>query len=83
MRNYEIMFIVKTTIEEEAVKKTIADLKAIITDGEHEIIDQLGMVEKSINAPIKKQELVERFSKLNDTPFVLNDIDCFIFIKLC
>ncbi len=50
-------------------------LKAMITDGEHEIINQLGMVEKSINAPIKKQELVERFSKLNDTPFVLNDIE--------
>ena len=47
----------------------------MITDGEHEIINQLGMVEKSINAPIKKQELVERFSKLNDTPFVLNDIE--------
>ena len=40
MNKYEIMFIVKTTIEEEAVKKTIADSKKIITDLKGEILEE-------------------------------------------
>ena len=38
MDNYEIMFIVKNTIEDEAVNKEAEALKAIITTGKGKII---------------------------------------------
>ena len=55
MNKYEIMFIVKTTIEEEAVKKTIADLKAIITDLKGEIVEEKDMGQKKLAYPINKE----------------------------
>ena len=55
MNKYEIMFIVKTTIEEEAVKKTIADLKAIITDLKGEIVEEKDMGRKKLAYPINKE----------------------------
>ncbi len=55
MNKYEIMFIVKTTIEEEAVKKTIADLKSIITDLKGEIIEEKDMGQKKLAYPINKE----------------------------
>ncbi len=49
-------------------------LKATIKDDKNIITEQLGQVEISKNCPISKSELVDRFSKLNDTPFILKDI---------
>ena len=32
MKNYEVMFIVKTTLEEAAVKNVVESLKSVVTD---------------------------------------------------
>lgn len=50
-------------------------LKATISDFEHTITKSLGMVTASIKCPIKKEEIVERFSRLNETIFRLIDIE--------
>ena len=49
-------------------------LKAIISDGNYEIAEEIGMVEKSINSPVLKKEIIARFSRLNETIFSLKDI---------
>ncbi len=55
MTNYEIMFIVKTTIEAEKQKKTIEAMKKIITDGKGKIVETKEMGEKKLAYPIKKE----------------------------
>jgi len=55
MTNYEIMFIVKTTIESEKQKKTIDAMKKIITDGKGKIVETKDMGEKKLAYPIKKE----------------------------
>jgi len=55
MNKYEIMFIVKTTIEEEAVKKVIADSKKIITDLKGEILEEKDMGQRKLAYPINKE----------------------------
>jgi len=55
MTNYEIMFIVKTTIEAEKQKKTIDAMKKIITDGKGKIVETKDMGEKKLAYPIKKE----------------------------
>lgn len=55
MNKYEIMFIVKTTIEEEAVKNTISTFKSIITDLKGEILEEKDMGQKKLAYPIKKE----------------------------
>lgn len=55
MLNYEIMFIVKTTIEAEKQKKTIDNMKKIITDGKGKIVEVKEMGEKKLAYPIKKE----------------------------
>lgn len=55
MTNYEIMFIVKTTIESEKQKKTIDAMKKIITDGKGKIVEAKEMGEKKLAYPIKKE----------------------------
>jgi len=55
MTNYEIMFIVKTTMEAEKQKKTIDMMKKIITDGKGKIVEAKDMGEKKLAYPIKKE----------------------------
>lgn len=55
MLNYEIMFIVKTTIEAEKQKKTIDSMKKIITDAKGKIVETKEMGEKKLAYPIKKE----------------------------
>lgn len=55
MTNYEIMFIVKTTIESEKQKKTIDTMKKIITDGKGKIVETKEMGERKLAYPIKKE----------------------------
>ncbi|MGL4950143.1 MAG: 30S ribosomal protein S6 [Anaeroplasmataceae bacterium] len=39
MKKYEIMFIVRSTLEQEAVKKEIADVSAIFTNNDSKVLD--------------------------------------------
>ena len=55
MTNYEIMFIVKTTMESQNIKKTIENMKKIITDGKGKIVDTKEMGERKLAYPIKKE----------------------------
>ena len=55
MNKYEMMFIVKTTIDEEAVKATAENLKSVITSMKGEITDSKELGNKKIAYPIKKE----------------------------
>ena len=57
-----------------------------INDGSNKIIQEGDLVQKAINAPITKENIINQFSKLGDTPFVCEkidvDMDNDIFISL-
>lgn len=55
MTNYEIMFIVKTTMESDKIKKTIDSMKKIITDSKGKIVETKEMGERKLAYPIKKE----------------------------
>ena len=55
MTNYEIMFIVRTTMESDKIKGTIDAMKKIITDGKGKIVETKDMGEKKLAYPIKKE----------------------------
>lgn len=63
-------------------------LIATITDNVNTITKSLGMVEKSKKCPVRIEEIVDRFSKVNDTIFRIVDInvnadkDIFIPVKV-
>lgn len=46
----------------------------ISCDGK-KITKSLGIVESSINNPITKEQVIEKLSKLGNTPFIINNID--------
>lgn len=55
MEKYEIMFIVKTTLEEKAVKETVETLSKIITDMKGKILNTKDMGQRELAYPIKKE----------------------------
>ncbi|MCH5166730.1 MAG: 30S ribosomal protein S6 [Erysipelotrichales bacterium] len=55
MNKYEMMFIVKTTIDEAAVKTTVDNLKSIITSMKGEIIEEKDLGQKKLAYPINKE----------------------------
>lgn len=55
MNKYEMMFIVKTTIEEAAVNATVENLKSIITSMKGEITDSKEMGQKKLAYAINKE----------------------------
>lgn len=71
MNKYEMMFIVKTTIDEEAVKTTAENLKSVITSMKGEITDSKELGNKKIAYPIKKEitgyYFVVNFNASNET----------------
>lgn len=55
MTNYEIMFIVKTTMESDKIKNTIDNMKKVITDGKGKVVEVKDMGEKKLAYPINKE----------------------------
>lgn len=55
MNKYEMMFIVKTTIDEAAVNATVENLKSVITSMKGEITDSKELGNKKLAYPIKKE----------------------------
>ncbi len=55
MEKYEIMFIVKTTLEEKTVKETVETLGKIITDMKGKILNTKDMGQRELAYPIKKE----------------------------
>ncbi len=76
MSKYEIMFIVKTTIDEATVKKTAKDLEDVITSTKGKITDTKEMGQRELAYPIKKEisgfYYVITFEANNDT---VNELD--------
>lgn len=55
MDKYEIMFIVKTTLEETVVKSTVESLTSIITDMKGKVENSKDMGQRELAYPIKKE----------------------------
>lgn len=76
MNKYEMMFIVKTTIEEATVKSTVENLKSVITSMKGEITEEKDMGQKKLAYAINKEitgfYYVINFNGTND---VVNELD--------
>ena len=55
MKNYEVMFIVKTTLEEAAVKNVVESLKSVVTDLKGKITNVKEMGQRTLAYPINKE----------------------------
>ena len=55
MGNYEIMFIVRPTLEEAEIKATVDGLSSIITDMKGKITNTKDMGKRELAYPIKKE----------------------------
>jgi len=55
MNKYEIMFIVKATIDKDAVNNTAETMKKIITDEKGKVLEFKALGEKKFAYPIKKE----------------------------
>ena len=55
MDKYEIMIIVKTTLEEKAVKETVESLNKVITDMKGKITSSKDMGQRELAYPINKE----------------------------
>ena len=55
MTKYEIMFIVKATMEADAVKKTADEMQKNITSNKGKVLEFKEMGEKKLAYPIKKE----------------------------
>lgn len=55
MTNYEVMFIVKTTLDESTVKTTVENLKSVITDMNGKITNSKEMGQRVLAYPINKE----------------------------
>ena len=55
MKNYEMMFIVKTTLEEAAVKNTVKEFSDIITSMNGKITNTKEMGQRELAYPINKE----------------------------
>lgn len=55
MNKYEMMFIVKATMEGEAVKATAESVKKVVADYEGKVVEFKELGEKKLAYPIKKE----------------------------
>lgn len=55
MTKYEIMFIVKATMESEQVKATADNMQSIITSAKSKVVEFKELGEKKLAYPIKKE----------------------------
>jgi small subunit ribosomal protein S6 len=55
MDKYEIMFIVKPTLDEASIKDTVKSLESIITDMSGNVVQSKDMGKRELAYPIKKE----------------------------
>lgn len=55
MRNYEMMFIVKTSAEGEGAKKISESYKKVVTDNKGKVTELKDLGQKKLAYPIKKE----------------------------
>ncbi|MDO4368928.1 MAG: 30S ribosomal protein S6 [bacterium] len=56
MKKYEIMFIVKPTLEEASIKKVFEDTKKMLTDNNATILEEKEMGQRDLAYEIKKHK---------------------------
>lgn len=56
MQKYEIMFIVKPTLEEASIKKSFEDMKKLLTDNKANILEEKEMGQRDLAYEIKKHK---------------------------
>lgn len=76
MNKYEMMFIVKATMESDEVKKTADTVKNVVNDLKGKVIEFKELGEKKLAYPIKKEingyYYVMQFSALKEAEAELN-----------
>ncbi len=55
MTNYEVMFIVKATVDEAMLKKITTEIQKLITDNKSKVIEFKDMGRKKLAYPINKE----------------------------
>lgn len=76
MTKYEIMFIVKSTIEDEVAKNVVTDIKEIFTKNKAEVIEFKEIGKKQLAYPIKKEVSGAYYLMyVLATPEVINEFD--------
>ena len=53
MRNYEVMFVVKPTLEEEATLKVLANMKKVLEDKNAKIVSEKNMGRRELAYEVK------------------------------
>lgn len=53
MRNYEVMFVVKPTLEEEATLKVLANMKKVLEDQKAKIVSEKNMGRRELAYEVK------------------------------
>ena len=56
MNNYEIMFIVKPTLDEAGIKKAFTDMKKVLKDNKAKIVEEKEMGQQELAYEIKKHK---------------------------
>jgi small subunit ribosomal protein S6 len=76
MRKYELMYIIRTDLEQEAVEATVAKFQAIINNGGGEISSHDLMGKRRLAYEIKKyRDGHYVLVKFNSTPAVVAELD--------
>ncbi len=55
MTNYEVMFIIKATLDENSLNKLTTEVQKLITDNKGKVIEFKDMGRKKLAYPIKKE----------------------------
>lgn len=56
MNKYEIMFIVKPTLDEASIKKAFEDMKKVLKNGKAKIVEEQEMGQRDLAYEIKKHK---------------------------
>ncbi len=56
MKKYEIMFIVRPTLDEASIKKAFEDMKKVLTDNKAKILEEQEMGQKDLAYEMKKHK---------------------------
>lgn len=82
MRKYELMYIIRTDVEQEAVEATVAKLQGIITNGGGEISSHDLMGKRRLAYEINKyRDGLYVLVKFNGTPDIVTELDRVIRIS--
>ena len=68
MKKYEIMFIVKPTLDEASIKKVFEDTKKMLTDNNAKILEEKEMGQRDLAYEIKKHKTGYYFLLVVEAP---------------